>query len=270
MYRLEILSIKLIKDRPKIIITDHGFWQGNIDKYLDLIRYNAIICDKLIYISDFSRQMYLKYNIKGEFIKISNPFEYKNLNLNYIKDFKNKHNLDSNKKIVFFSGISESLSRKGLDIVLKSIENDLWLKENVVCIVISNNEGIEYCNKFREKINLLTFNSFPYTDVINLYNIADVFVLPSKSESFGLVYIESLSYGTPILGFDKIINEFKNNYGEIYIGEAYNQDEGVSNLSNKIKKILREEIKKQEIVDRTYELYSWDKLFEKFRYIYEN
>ena len=37
-------------------------------------------------------------------------------------------------------------------------------------------------------------------DLIRLYNIADVFVLPSLAEGLGLVYIESLACGTPVIG----------------------------------------------------------------------
>lgn len=37
-------------------------------------------------------------------------------------------------------------------------------------------------------------------DLIRLYNIADVFALPSLAEGLGLVYIESLACGTPVIG----------------------------------------------------------------------
>lgn len=40
-------------------------------------------------------------------------------------------------------------------------------------------------------------------ELAQLYVDADLFVLPARSEPWGLVYLEALSYGTPILGVDR-------------------------------------------------------------------
>ena len=65
----------------------------------------------------------------------------------------------------------------------------------------------------------------------------NLFVLPSKSESFGLAYLEALSFGLPIIAFEDVFNEFQSNIPE-YIGEPFNSKNETSlDLAKKIKKV---------------------------------
>jgi glycosyltransferase involved in cell wall biosynthesis len=52
---------------------------------------------------------------------------------------------------------------------------------------------------------------------------AEVMCLPSRSESFGLAYIEALACGTPIVGFGPTVSEIRDAMG-IEIGEALDGD----------------------------------------------
>lgn len=41
-----------------------------------------------------------------------------------------------------------------------------------------------------------------YNTTANLFNMADVFVMPSKFEAYGLVFVEALTFGLPCIGRD--------------------------------------------------------------------
>ena len=68
-------------------------------------------------------------------------------------------------------------------------------------------------------------DKIPKEELILEYRRADLFVLPSLAESFGLVYAEALSQGVPVIysqgqGFDK-------QFSEGYVGYRVNASDAV-------------------------------------------
>ena len=37
-------------------------------------------------------------------------------------------------------------------------------------------------------------------EIVDYYNLCDIFVIPSKGEGFGIVYLEALACGKPVIG----------------------------------------------------------------------
>lgn len=48
--------------------------------------------------------------------------------------------------------------------------------------------------------NVYFLGNLPADNVQYYYNLCDVFVLPSRFEAFGIVFVEALSYGLPCIG----------------------------------------------------------------------
>ena len=103
-------------------------------------------------------------------------------------------------------------------------------------------------NQKQEKLNIL-------------YNIADVLAIPSRIEGFGLVAVEALACGTPVIatnqgGLPEIINE---RVGTIIEAEDYVAlEKEISNILNKEKKF-----NEQELVNYAKNNYSQDLLINK-------
>lgn len=105
----------------------------------------------------------------------------------------------------------------------------------------------------------------PKEEVINYYRNSDIFVMPSINETFGLVYIEALSQGLPIVyskgqGVDGYFKE-----GEV--GYHVNSKDA-NELAQIIEKIIYEypEIATR-CVDRA-EPFSWDRIAEVYNKLY--
>ncbi|MFJ9383230.1 glycosyltransferase family 4 protein [Peribacillus sp. NPDC101481] len=267
-----ITALSLIENKPKVVVTDHGFWQGDIEKSIEKVRYNSFNTNRVIYISEYAKVKHVEYKLNtSNLIKIYNPYLEKELKTKNKNEIKKTLNIDEKKKIIFFSGVSEPVKRKGLGILLDSISNDSYLRNNTVIIIVTNEEGLNFIKKYNGLKNIVALKPMSYSKIIDYYSISDVFVLPSNSESFGLVYIESLSYGTPVIGFDKVIKEFQSIYRPLYIGEPFNpREENNLELALKIKSVLLEEIDETKLIDKTLDLFSWDNLFAEFKKIYSD
>lgn len=90
----------------------------------------------------------------------------------------------------------------------------------------------------------------------------DLFVMPSHSETFGLVYLEALSQGLPVLytkgqGIDGVFTAS--------VGEAVNS-RSVSSIGDGIKKIIQKYDSYKSIDDMSG--YSWFSIAKKYKQIY--
>lgn len=98
-----------------------------------------------------------------------------------------------------------------------------------------------------------------------IYKKNDILVVPSFTETFGLVYPEAMSNGLPVIytidqGFDK---QFEN--GEI----GYPVDpNNISSISDSIVKIINNYNQMSLNCIRNYKKFNWDEIAEKYIYIY--
>lgn len=106
------------------------------------------------------------------------------------------------KYIVFFAG--KLAHFKGVDILLKAAKiYESQLNGRVMTLIAGN--GVLYDELVELKNILGLKNTFflghiNQSQLVDLYNIADVSTVPSRSEPFGLVAIEALACGTPVVG----------------------------------------------------------------------
>jgi glycosyltransferase involved in cell wall biosynthesis len=102
-------------------------------------------------------------------------------------------------------------------------------------------------------------------ELVNIYREHDIFIMPSFSETFGLVYPEAMSQGLPVIytkgqGFD-------GNYEDGYVGYPVKSDDPVD-IANKIELIVEnyEEISKNAL--KAYKRFNWDNLSKKYITMY--
>jgi glycosyltransferase involved in cell wall biosynthesis len=155
--------------------------------------YNEIIKSNLF---DLSKINYIPYSIP---LNIFKPVDKKSLreNLNFSKD----------EIIILFIADKLNVYRKGFDLLLEAF--DLIDLENVRMVAIGDtptkvqsNHKIYYTGHINSEKKLAEY-----------YSCADIFIIPSREEALGNTMIESLSCGTPVIGFaiggivDQIVND---------------------------------------------------------------
>tara|TARA_B100001093_G_scaffold513992_1_gene587067 strand:- start:841 stop:2100 length:1260 start_codon:yes stop_codon:yes gene_type:complete len=152
--------------------------------------------------------------------------------------------LNTKKKVILFGSIDGGKDpRKGADLLI-DILNFLTLKKDNIQIVIFGKKN-KYQDIFKntnfEIINLGKINS--NNKMSTIYSAADIFIIPSRIESFGQTAAEAQSCGTPVAGFDigGLKDIITNNKNGILI-EPYNSKKmalAIENLLNSEDKISK-------------------------------
>lgn len=115
-------------------------------------------------------------------------------NSNY--NFKNELNIPKNKPIILFVG--NIIKRKN---VANIIDAKKQLKSDCVLVVVGDGPLLK---SLKEKVKVENVKDVIFTgarnDIANVIQSSDLLILPSYSESFGLVLIEALACGKPVIG----------------------------------------------------------------------
>lgn len=114
-----------------------------------------------------------------------------------------KYGIEYNgEKIIFFAG--KLAHFKGVDVLLDAAKlYEKALKDDAVTIIAGNGELYD---SLVHKKNSLSLNKTHFLghiyqeELVDLYNIANVSCVPSRTEPFGLVAIEALACGAPVVG----------------------------------------------------------------------
>jgi 1,2-diacylglycerol 3-alpha-glucosyltransferase len=111
-----------------------------------------------------------------------------------------------NKKILFFAG--RIGKEKNIPFLIDMLKKVLWKNENTMLIIAGDGpakEGLMTYAKNKGLDKNIIFTGFVERNKLaEFYSIADVFVFASKVESQGLVVLEAMSCGTPVVAIGKM------------------------------------------------------------------
>jgi len=100
--------------------------------------------------------------------------------------------------------VSSLIATKGIDLNLRAISRLVDKYPNLKYVVIGGGPQTAVLRKLTSKLNLDKHVEFlgqlPHEEVLSYMAIADVFSLPSWKEGFGIVYLEAMASGKPVIG----------------------------------------------------------------------
>jgi glycosyltransferase involved in cell wall biosynthesis len=116
----------------------------------------------------------------------------------------NRHNLTPEQPIILtVSRLSRSEPYKGYNRILEALPQIRERIPNIHYIIVgkgddrSRLEQYIYQHQLQDCVSLTRY--IPDSELCDYYNLCDVFAMPSKGEGFGIVYLEALACGKPIL-----------------------------------------------------------------------
>lgn len=181
----------------------------------------------------------------------------------FLRNVKSKSYDKNIIKIIFVGTIDK---RKNITTTIKACEE-----------LISHGHKVEFhvigkpCNQEFETILDKPFIRFtPHVEqkeLLNIYQENDIFVMPSITETFGLVYAEAMSQGLPVIytrgqGFD-------GNFVDGEVGYAVKHDDFID-IADKILKIRENYDQMSENCVKGCKKFNWDLIAEEYLNIYKD
>ena len=199
------IMAKEVSSKPLIVqihATEFDRAGGNPNPFVYAIEKNGMEkADAIIAVSNYTKNKIVEnYGINPEKIKVVHnaidPNYFNSANPGQIFDLKK-----SGKKIVLFVG--RITLQKGPDYFLKAAQKVLSFNKNVIFIMAGSGDMTQQIIEGAASMGIadkFLFAGFlTGDDLKKAYLLADLFVLPSVSEPFGLAALESLALKTPIL-----------------------------------------------------------------------
>ena len=134
------------------------------------------------------------------FPNLSKKFQYAPFFLNHIKtitdtECSDKHAQDEEIRFLF---VGREARRKGLDIVIEAFEKLKTTTTKKIELLVVTNDPIMK-KKYGGIAGITWYENLPNTKTMDLMRKAHVFVMPSRYESYGLVYIEAMASGCAVI-----------------------------------------------------------------------
>jgi glycosyltransferase involved in cell wall biosynthesis len=234
---------------------DRAGWMYPNQWFLDTEKEGMQKADKLIAVSNFTKKVVVeKYGIPAEKIEVVH-------NAVYPIGSGEKKNL-----ILFLGRLT---LQKGPEYFLKTAKKVLE-KEDTRFVVAGIGEMLP--TLINQAVDLGISNKIIFTgrlteeEVKHIYQIANVYVMPSVSEPFGITALEAISAGTPTI-VSKVsgVSEVFNNCFKV---DFWDTDE----MANKIIAILRYPPLQKTLLEnsaREIDLFTWDRVAEKTIDVYK-
>lgn len=230
------------------------------------------IAKKLIALTNENRNQYISLGASDKKIKIvSNGIDYEKYNNPRIYDRFQKKAFDERRVALF---VARLVRYKGAQYIIMAIPDIIKDYPNTKFVFIGEDQG------YKEKLiklalSLNVFDKCTFTGkvsdrtLLDYYSKADVFLLPSIGEGFGLVVLEAISNGIPVIlanegGLKHILSDI-GGYSIDMTGDIPDQ------ISNHIKKIFlgsNSEIDFERNKKLLKSKYSWEQAVEKLESVY--
>lgn len=189
--------------RCRMIVTAHG---GDVDRMPSKHRWIALQCKKILYDADhiIAVSEALKAKLRKKFNVDTNRTTVLNMGVNRTifkpgsqTKARAELNLPIDKKIILFVG--NLIKAKGLEELLDACQA---LKITYQCHLVGANKEPKFLEELLHGKTIPVYIHQPTNqmEIAKWYRAADIFVLPSHLEGFGLAALEAMACRIPVVG----------------------------------------------------------------------
>ena len=209
-----VYLIKILNPTAKLILIAHGVEVWDTQKRMSLWLLKTT--NYILAVSHYTKSRLLNNipEIEEDKIKILpnavDPFfEYP---IDFVRPdyLLKRYNINENEKILLtIARLSSEEQYKGYDVVINSLKQIINEGYTVKYLIVGKADNIELerinnlivANGLTESVILTGF--IPLSELVDHYLLAEIFVLPSSGEGFGIVFIEALACGLKVIAGNK-------------------------------------------------------------------
>ena len=225
----------------------------------------------------YEKEYLISMGVPGEKIHVAgegvNPGDFDKVTPG---DFRRQYGIDDHETVILFVG--RKAAGKGLRALLSALQS-VWQSDPGIKLVIAGS-STEFFRKVIEpriaqlpeelRPSVINIDDFKESDKPSFYRDCDIFVLPSKIESFGIVFLEAWVCGKPVIGcrtgpVASVVSE-----GQDGLLVPYG---GAEELSQAIMRLLADESLRRKLGhngrQKVLRQYTWDRIVSKVESIYQ-
>lgn len=268
MTAIAALSAKAVLKKPMVFhVHSTEYDRSANNPYPLILNYERMALqnsDKIIAVSEYTKALLIdKYHIDSDKISVVHN-AVDNESSICVPMAKN-----GREKVVLF--LARLSIQKGADYLLRAAQKVLEKKKNVKFIFVGSgpmlNKLVEMSFELGIADKVVFAGALQHEDVDRAYQHADLFVMPSVSEPFGVTTLEAIKNGTPVLiskqsGVSEVIkNALKVDFWDIEM------------MASKILSVLNHEPLSQTLIQNGYhdlQKLTWDEQADKVIQIYHD
>ena len=198
---------------PLVVYTAHDFYFRSFERgfkrsfYIFLEKFASPFCDLILFVSEAVKSEAINERIKKSeyLVWVGNGIQCDNFTINtlYQNSIKHKYSISENTPIV--GVVARLVENKGLDIFIKASTIILDKYPNAIFIICGSGPDEKNLTNLIKELNV--FDKVMFTghvdskkELIHIMASFDVFLLPTRREGLGIVYIEAMVLGIPVVG----------------------------------------------------------------------
>ena len=200
--------IKKISPKTRIILMAHGIeiW-GKISKGKSAM---LGVVDHIWAVSNYTRSRIIEnHGVPQEKISVLNncldPFLPAEKNISIPVSLYERYKLNKTQPILFtLTRLSGKEKYKGYDDVVSAL---VLLKDPAIQYILAGKADKEELQFMQQKVNdaglkdqVILAGYIPDEELAAHFKMSDCYIMPSSKEGFGIVFIEAMYYGIPVIG----------------------------------------------------------------------
>ena len=189
----------------RLILQTHGIDAWNAPEAWN--RYTVAQADLVLCVSRFTRARLLSWSdIDPERVVVVGNTYRDEFSIADAKKIRTPHGLEEKTVLLTVGRLDGRQKHKGHDRVIRCLPRLRHQHPDIVYVIVGEGNDRERLQNLAAQCEVASMIRFPGRvsdrELVDFYRAADLFVMPSTGDGFGIVFLEAMACGTPVLGVD--------------------------------------------------------------------